>query len=101
MADANIVYCQVGFQSQGTEKIQIWESSTAVAETLTGVAASTATAVPARNNDVARIVAIGGPIWVATGENPTAAAGSGWRIEDGNALELGMTAGHSVAAING
>lgn len=68
---------------------------------VTSSGTSQATTITAQANEVCEITASGGPVWVAFGAAPTAAAGSDHLILDGQSRQFGMLIpGEKVAIID-
>lgn len=71
------------------------------AQTITSSAASQQTTITAMVNEIATISVTGGNIFIAVGQNPTAASGAGDLVIDGTRLELGaLASGDKIALIN-
>lgn len=68
---------------------------------ITSSGTSQATTIAAAGGDYAAIVSAGGPVWVAIGQAPTAAAGTTFLVPDGGALDVGpLKDGDKVAVID-
>ena len=70
-------------------------------ETITTSGTSQATTIVAQEGRFARVSASGGTIRIAVGQNPTALAGSGDWVMDGDTLDIGrLTVGEKIAVID-
>lgn len=96
MATAHIAFG--GAMSAGAP---VFPTKPRAAESITTSGTTQSTTIEANQGEYAHITASGGSIFIAIGETPTAASGSGWLVSDGETRTCGvLKQGEKVAVID-
>lgn len=101
MATVNIVLTSARTKQTGGDLMPVADAEYAAQADITSSGSSQQANITASNNQQAWVItAAGGNVRVAFGANPTAAAGAGWLIVDGQTRDFGARHGQKVAVIN-
>ena len=100
MATANIVLTGAGARGEWGP-MPVYSAYPREVDDVTTTGTSAQSTVTAREGDFCRICVTGNAVYCAIGADPTAAAGTGFLINDGGTLDLGgLQPGHKIALID-
>lgn len=102
MATVHVVLANVAARADTGATLPVPDSTPIAVDTMTSSGTSAQANITAsgpNEGEVWCVTAVGGPVYVRTGVNPTAVTDQGWLVADGQTLSLAVTVASEKLAI--